>query len=143
VVCGWNPTTQTFNKTFIVGLSPTLFDFAILPSTGYWIYSAADNMLNLSGALAARPQTREVALPTGGGWATLGFNSLNESWHANDIPSMYSAVGGVKMVVAWDQVAKAYKSWLSITPLVNNFLLVPGQAFWVYCIASGTFSYSP
>jgi hypothetical protein len=37
----------------------------------------------------------------------------------------------------------SYLSWQSAIPGVNNFLLVPGQAYWILIKASGTLSYNP
>ncbi|RDE13890.1 MAG: hypothetical protein C4K47_05325 [Candidatus Thorarchaeota archaeon] len=143
VVCGWNSATGAY-RMYIVGISPSVMDFSIVPSTGYWIYvQSGTETLTLEGVLPSTPQTRTVAVPAGGGWALIGFNSLDTAKHASDIPAMYSVAGGVKMVVSWDSATKAYRSWISTIPTMNNFLLVPGQGYWIYCSASGVLTYNP
>ena len=71
-----------------------------------------------------------------------GFVGLNSTRHASDIQTMYRG-GNVTTVSTWNPVTKAYTSWLSVIPSVNNFVLVPGQAYWILCSASGTITYIP
>jgi hypothetical protein len=100
-------------------------------------------MLTLVGDTPTDTQSRTITVPSDGGWAILGFASLNTTWHARDIPAMYSVAGSITTVATWDPVTKAYTSWLSVIPTINNFALVPGQAYWILCGESGTLSYTP
>ena len=140
VVASYDPLTQTY-KTYIVGLPVN--DFDITPSTGYWINALSAKTLTLPGTIPTATQTRTIIVPNGGGWAIIGFNSLKTSWHARDITSMYSVPGAITMVASWNPVTKAYTTWLSVIPTVNNFVLVPGQAYWILCSMTGTLSYAP
>ena len=139
-VTQWNPATKVY-QNHIVGLPVN--DFNINPSTGYWInVPSGTRTLALYGTVTNATQTKTITVPATGGWAIIGFVGLNKTRHASDIPAMYSG-GSVMTVSAWNPVTKAYMSWLSIIPTVNNFLLVPGQAYWVLFSASGTLTYTP
>jgi hypothetical protein len=135
-VVSWDPATKTY-KTYIVGLP--LNDFAIMPSTGYWIFAAAAKSIKVVGDLShTSPVTRSITIPAGGGWAIVGLNSMNTTWKASNLAAMYS--GGITNVVRWNPASQTYTTYVVGLPL-NNFALVPGAAYWVYCSNSGTLSY--
>jgi hypothetical protein len=139
VVSGWNSLTMTYDKNFIVGRSPARNDFVIAESTGYWVYVAGPTTLHLYGSVPTGTQTKTVTLPSGGGWALVGFVGLNETRHASDIKTMYTG-GTVTTVAYFDTVAGSYKVYIG-TPR-TDFLLAPGQAYWIYCTASGVLTYT-
>jgi hypothetical protein len=141
-VSGYNTMTGKYDKNYYVGVSPPLFDFAIAESTGYWIYVNVTETLSLNGSVPTTPLTRTITVPAGGGWVTVGFESLNTTRHASDIPPMYSG-GSITTVVTYIQATGKYSSWFASAPMLNNFLLVPGQSYWVWCSASGTLTYNP
>jgi hypothetical protein len=119
-------------------------DFTIDPSNGYWInVPSGTRTLTLVGDMPIATQSRSITVPSGGGWVIVGFASFNTSMHARDIPGMYSVAGSITTVASWNPVTKTYTSWLSVIPTVNNFALVPGQAYWILCGASGTLTYTP
>jgi hypothetical protein len=142
-VARWNPATRTYTS-HIVGVPVN--DFNIDQSTGYWInVPAGVRNLTLYGAIPMDPPgtlSKSITLPVGGGWAIIGFNSLKTTMKAANVPGMY--VGGTVTTVArWNPASKTYTSWLSTIPTVNNFNLVPGQAYWILAGASGTLTYTP
>jgi hypothetical protein len=140
-VAKWNPATRVYTS-HIVGVPVN--DFTIDPSTGYWInVPAGTRTLSLYGVVPFDIQSRAITLPAvGGGWAIIGFSSLNATWHARDVPAMFSP-GVITTVARYNPGAKTYTSWLSTIPTVNNFFLVPGQAYWILAGASGTLTYTP
>jgi parallel beta-helix repeat protein len=141
IISMWDSTTQTY-RNCIVGV-PTN-DFAIAPSTGYWInVPSGTRTLLLVGSLPTTTQQRYVDVPIGGGWTVTGFVGFNTTRHAADMSAMYSTPGGITIVASWNPATKAYTTWLSIIPSVNNFLLVPGQAYWILCGTSGVLTYCP
>ena len=141
IVVSWNPLTKAYDKTFIVGVSPPPLDFAILPSTGYWILAGAYETLPLNGMIPITTQTRTVTVPSGGGWVNLGFNTLNTTWKASMVPGMYSG-GNVTMVAWYNATSGTYKTYIKGIPQ-SDFTLIPGQAYWIMCTASGTLTYTP
>jgi hypothetical protein len=140
IVAGWNPATGFYDQNFIVGFP--LGDFAISESTGYWINAGTAETLQLEGSVPASSQVRTITVPTGGGWVIVGFESLNTARHASDIPAMYSVVGGIDQVASYDTATGDYISYIVGFPL-NDFALVPGQAYWCLCTASGVLTYEP
>jgi hypothetical protein len=56
---------------------------------------------------------------------------------------MYTGGGTITMVSWFNQTTKAYKTWLSAVPTLNNFYLIPGMAYWCWVSTSGTLSYVP
>jgi ABC-type transport system substrate-binding protein/PKD repeat protein len=141
-VSGWNSATGMYDKNYFVGISPLIMDFVLSPSTGYWIYAGGPRTLHLYGDVPTTTQIRSITVPATGGWATVGFESLDTTMHASAIPSMYSG-GSITTVVTYIQATGLYSTWFSVAPSVNNFLLVPGQSYWIWCSASGTLTYDP
>ena len=141
VVAGWNSTLQTYDKGYIVGISPPAADFAIVDGAGYWIYAGAAETLHLKGSVPTGVQSTSIQVPSGGGWAAVGLQSLNTTRYASAIPPMYSG-GSISMVVAYDPVTGTYKAYYTGLPF-TDFLLVPGQGLWLWCTASGTLTYQP
>ena len=140
-VSSWDSTMKTY-KNYIVGVPVN--DFAIASSTGFWInVPSGTRTLILVGSLPTTTQQRNIDVPVGGGWAIIGFVGFNTTRHAADIPAMYSTPGGITIVASWNPVTKAYTTWLSVIPSVNNFVLAPGQAYWILSSTSGTLSYAP
>ena len=138
-VVGYDPETQTYDKLFVIGW-PSGLDFAIEGSTGYWVYSATAKPLHLFGAVATSLQSRAITVPSGGGWAIVSFSTLSTTMHASDVPGMYTG-GSVTEVVYYDQ-STGYSFYIPGMPF-PDFLLVPGQAYWVWCTATGSLSYLP
>ncbi len=140
-VTQWNPATKVY-QNYIAGIPVN--DFTIAPSTGYWInVPSGTRTLTLYGNVPTTTQAKTITVPADGGWAILGFASLKTTMHARDVPAMYSVAGGITSIASWNPVTMSYTSWISVIPSTNNFLLVPGQAYWILCGASGTLTYSP
>jgi hypothetical protein len=135
-VVGWNPSTQTYDKNYIVGL-PTA-DFTLESSTSYWVFANGPRTLFFEGACPTVQQSTSFST---GGWITVGLCSLNTGLHASDLVSMYSgaAVSGVAM---WDASAQRFITYIPGLP-TDNFALVPGQGYWMMVSGAGTFTYNP
>jgi len=138
VVAGWNG--MIYNQSFTVLRSPARYDFAIEESTGYWIYSGVAKTIRLYGSVPTTTQTKVVTVTAGGGWALIGFESLNTTRNASWIKTMYSG-GVITTVAAYNTTSGRYDVYTGYYR--TDFVLVPGQGYWVYCTASGTLSYSP
>ena len=139
VVSGWNGTT--YNQNYIIGRSPARNDFAILDSTGYWVFVNNPETLSLvNGSYPTAPQSKSVTVPTGGGWFIIGFLGQNATRKASDIKTMYTG-GTVTTVAYYDTVAGTYKTYIG-TPR-TDFALSPGWGIWIYVTASGTLTYTP
>ncbi len=128
---------------YIKGITPESYDFAILPGHGYWVWVGASRALHLFGYVPLENQTIDLDIPAGVGWFPVGLNSL-KTWHASDIPGMYSNPGTVTMVVLHEESQKTYRTWLAGVPSLNDFLIMPGTAFWIWTSApGGILSYAP
>ena len=136
-VSKWDPITKTY-KSYIVGVPVN--DFTIAPGTGFWInVPSGTRAITLYGTVPTGTQQINITVP-GIGWACIGLLGFNTTRHASDLSKMYS--GDIYQVVRWEPVYRFYSSWIPIIPLVNDFLLVPGQAYWLLC-TSGTLTYTP
>lgn len=142
VVVGWNSTTQTYNDAYFVGFSPPEYDFPIRPSTGYWIGADTHERIKLKGSIPTAIQSRQIVVPAGGGWDSIGFESLNVTRYASDIPAMLDLPDGVSLVASYDPAGYWSGIYQPEFP-ESDFELVPGQACWCYFLASGTLSYTP
>lgn len=140
-VCSWNSTTATYDQSFTVGRTPARLDFALIPNTGYWIYANAAETIHFNGTIPTTKQHKTVTVPAGGGWAALGFESLNSTRRASDIPNMFSG-GAITTVASYDPLSGTYVSYSKGVPR-TDFALVVGQAYWCWCSTNGTFSYDP
>lgn len=140
VVARWSPSAQVYDKTFNVGISPPLFDFTIDDSTGYWIYAASPKTLSLQGDLASTTMFKSITVPSTGGWATIGFCSMNATRHAEDVAGMYNIVGGILTIAKY--TAGVYVTHNMGLP-INNFLLAAGAGYWIWVNASGVVAYDP
>jgi hypothetical protein len=141
IVTGWNSSTATYDQNFVVGRSPSRLDFALNPNTGYWIYANVKETIHFNGTIPTTKQHRLVNVPPGGGWATVGFESLNSTRRASDIPNMYSG-GYIQTVAGYDSLTGKYTTYDIGAPR-TDFALVVGQAYWCWCSANGTLSYDP
>ena len=139
VVATCNSSTRQYDEVFIVGYSPMGMDFAIKPSTGYEIFVSAPRNLTLFGTLPPT-ETRLIEVPAGGGWVELGLASLTPR-HASEIPAMYD--GGTLIIISkWDPIRQVFYSYIPGVP-PTDFVIYPGEGFWAWATASGTFSYQP
>ena len=57
--------------------------------------------------------------------------------------AMSSVPGRITTVSTWNPVTKVCSNWLSVIPAINNFVLTPGLAYWIYARTSGTLTYEP
>lgn len=140
VVVRWDMTTQSYKSTYIVGVSPSISDFTIDPSMGYWIYTNSAKTLHLFGSIPASV-TVPITVPATGGWALLSLVGVNSVLHAGDVQSKFSG-STLTTVVMWNSATKIYTTYVVGVPM-NNFWLDPGMGFWVYFSGSGTLTYTP
>jgi hypothetical protein len=133
----FNPVTQMYSM-YINGVSQT--DFPIMASEGYWIFASKAEKLHLQGYdPTGTTQTRAIAVPSSGGWATFGLASLDTTYNASDVPTWYTGQA-IELVVAFESSTNEYKVYIKGVP-PSDFSLVPGMAYWIYCTSSGTLSY--
>ena len=143
MICKWNSTTQAYSGTYIKGISGSAQDFNILPNTGYWVWVAAQRTLHLYGIAPSATQNQTVTVPVSGGWVAIGLESQKTTLKASNLAAMYSGTGAITMIAWFNQTTKVYKTWLSAVGTLNNFVLVPGQAYWCWVTGSGWVSYPP
>jgi hypothetical protein len=141
-IADWNSTTQTYTRVYIVGLSPPSSDFPINPSTGYWIKMIGLERLNLKGNVPTSKQYKHIVVPSAGGWAAVGFASLNTTRFASDIPKMTNVSGSITQVASYNPDTRLWKTYIPGLP-PSDFILMPGQAYWCFCTVNGTLAYTP
>lgn len=142
IVSSWNSTLQTFDKTYIVGLSPPPTDFVLSPSTGYWVKTITHERIKLNGTIPSTIQSKRISVPGSGGWEIIGFESLNTTRFASDIPKMHSVPGGITTVCRFNPTTMTYDTYVVGAPM-TDFSLKPGDAYYCYCAVSGTITYDP
>ena len=145
VISSWSPATQSYDHTYIKGISPASANFTIAPNVGYWIWVASAKTLHLYGNAPSLSQTYTFNVPLAGGWIALGLESLKTTMKASNITSMYLGTGAVTAVAYYNSATQKYSSWISAVPNLNNFVLTPGVAYWVWITAGfgGTLTYAP
>ena len=140
-IYGFSNATQSYDKFYVKNVSPLSKNFAIEPNTGYWILAGGARTLNLQGSMPTGPQSRVITVPGPGAWAIIGFNSLSTTMHANQVPSMYSP-GAVSQVVFYNATLGQFKTYNPLAPS-TDFVLIPGQGYWILVTGSGTLTYTP
>jgi hypothetical protein len=139
----WSPATQSYPKTYVKGITPPSGDFSIDPSCGYWINVGGARTMSLSlGSIPPGQVSRVVTIPGSTGWINLAFNTMNSTWTASKIPSMFSGGASVTAVAWYNSVTKMYKTYVPGVP-PSDFTLIPGVAYWVSVNGGGTFAYTP
>ena len=139
MISKWDPATQTYVKSYIVGISGPDQDFTIEPSWSYWIYSGTTKSLILWGEVPSGEQSRTVTVPPGGGWVQVGLASLRTDLWASDIVDMYDPPL-LEMVSRWNADTQTYSNYLVQFGLID-FQLSPGDGLWLYVGMSGELSY--
>jgi len=137
-VAGWNPTTESYDKLYYVGISPPMLDFDIDPCKGYWISAVTAETLTLRGYQSTGQVYTLVDVPAGGGWALLGVPSLEEGLMASEIAAMYA--GEVTAVAAWNAATQMYQTYYPGTP--TDFVVSPGRGVWLMCAEGAWFTYA-
>ena len=129
---------EYYDKYFVMEITPGYLDFPIEAGRGYWIWASCDESVVLFGAdHGLRPIN--ITVPQGGGWAIIGFNSLNTTRKASEIPGMYTD-GAISTVVAYRN--GRYVQYVKGVP-ATEFTLLPGEGYFVFCLVSGTLTYWP
>jgi len=141
MVAGWNSTSQTYDQTYIIGISESTDDFAIKQTAGYWVWAGGAETLHLYGSVPTTMQSKVCTVPTAGGWIAIGFSSLITTRHASDIIAMYSVAGAVEMIAEYDP--SGYSVYFAFDPGYNDFPLAPGRAYWCWATGSGVLTYRP
>ena len=142
LVVGWNSSTQSYDRTYIVGLSPQTADFQIVWAMGYWVYASAAIPLALHGNLPTGTREIVIDVPEGGGWAMLGLATLRTDLHASDIPEMANISGIISLVAYFDPLTGVYRSYIVGLP-ITDYPLVPGRAYWCYIAGDVTLTFNP
>jgi PKD repeat protein len=139
VVGPWNSSTKSYASTYVVGLSPPILDFSIVPGLGYWIHAGSVESLSIKGVVPTGSVSFGITVPAGGGWALMGFLGL-KTHHASEVPLYFS--GMVSAVAKLQLPFHTYQTYVFGVP-PTDFAIYPGEAFFMYCNSSGTFSYIP
>lgn len=142
IVSSWNSSLQYYAQYYIVGLSPPNQDFALSPSDGYWVKTGSHENLKLKNPVPTARQTKHISVPAAGGWVAIGFESLNTSRFASDITKMLDNPTNIITVSGYDTAAGSYVQYTPGLPF-TDFVLSPGQAYWCWCKANSTLTYSP
>jgi parallel beta-helix repeat protein len=145
VVCEWDPSSQLYSRSYIVGGPPPL-DFEMRVGMGYFIFAAAEENLTLLGYSPDKYSSYSTPLdvPSGGGWVMIGWTSFDSSQHASDIAS-YVTGAHAKLICKWDAETGMYLSYVvGSSPPPYDFVVLPGDAMWMWVDApGGTLTYSP
>ena len=135
----WNSSTQSYDKIYIVGVSPPSQDFPLTANSPYWIFSGTTEDLVIYGS-EPPVSSRWIQVSPGGGWAFIGLSS----WHtpglrAHDVAAMFDPPT-VMMVVRWNAPGRYYQTFIAAIPGLNDFALTIGEGYWVYLSGSSMFT---
>ncbi len=140
MIAGWNSAKGAYDQRYIVGVSPASADFSLSNSTGYWVYAIDPLTLVFNGTVPTTKHVRAIIVPSGGFWVSIGFESLNSTRKASDIPGMFSIPKGITSVVGYNPTTNRYSTYVVGVP-PTDFRIVPGQGYWAWCQSSGVLAY--
>jgi len=145
IVVAWDAITQTYSKTFIVGISSESMDFRLMAGCSYFVWSPEDQSMTLRGCSPDFFSQFSVSLnvPSDGGWICVGFSSLGPGFYASDIPGLVKGAK-VNLVCMWDSMLGVYEMYIpGMTPPNHDFAVDPGVGCWLFLDGPATLSYSP
>jgi hypothetical protein len=88
-------------------------------------------------------QTVDINVPLSGGWALVGWTSLNGTRHASDLAS-YVQGAAAKVVSRWNATAQGYDDYIvGVSPDSCDFALKPGEGYLVWVSGPCTIKYYP
>ena len=126
LVCAFNASTGDYDS-YIEGVSPASYDFALSSGTGYFMYCPSNTSLVINGSDQSNPGV--VIDP---GWNMIGWSSYNSS--TAKIVSKALSSGNTQMVIALFNASTGdYDSYIEgVSPDEFNFALTPGTGYFVY-----------
>ena len=132
-------------EEYVCGISPPSSDFALTTGTGYMVRVDSGKTVAVVGIKpdGAGLQTVNINVPPSGGWALVGWNSLNSTRHASDLAS-YVQGATVKDVSMWNATAQRYDDFIAgISPHELDFTLNPGNGYLIWVSGPCTLEYYP
>jgi PKD repeat protein len=141
VVVGYNQSTRTYDRTYIVGLSPPFLDFSLTPGVAFWIYSGISKTLQIFGDIPVGIQVVPISVPPGGGWVSFVFLGI-QTHHASNVPAIFSGGGIATVAVYMPAPYRYFKTYITGVP-PTDFAIPPGLGLWLFCTASGVLTYAP
>ena len=145
VVARWDSAAKSY-QVFIVDVSPSSQDFALVDFVCYYVYVPSAHTISIFGVPVTSPRTFQWDLgPSGSGWVLAGFPATGTIHHAHDIQSFIGTQARVELVVRFDPVSDRYFTWLSAVPTINDFVLIPGEGYGIYLVGNPviTVTYGP
>jgi hypothetical protein len=141
IVAQWNPASKSYDKTYIVGVSPGPLDFVLAPSSGYWVFADSNETVDWVGASpTGMTFSRTVTTPAGGGWVNIGLHTTSTTWKASKFLTMWSG-SNFSLVAMYNPATKQYKTYIK-NVIPSDYYLVPGWAIWILVDGSGTLTYT-
>jgi hypothetical protein len=145
IIVGWNTVTQSYSSAFIVGTSPEFMDYDIVAGNAYFIWSPQDQPLLVRGCSPDyfTKFSTYLNVPSGGGWAGIGFSSLGSGFYASEVPGLVKGAS-VSVVCVWDSASGQYHVYVpGKSPPFQDFVIGPGDGCWLLLNGPGTLSYLP
>lgn len=145
IVVPWDSLEQSYGQSYVVGTSPSSYDFPLIVGSSYFIYSASGENIVVGGC---SPDVSDffampLYVPEGGGWVSVGFNSLGGSFNAVDFAS-FVVNANVKFVSRWNCTSSGYDDYvIGASPDAYNFQLIPGQGYWLWIDHTGLLWFNP
>jgi hypothetical protein len=145
IVSKWDSANQSYVSDYLVGISPSSYDFELQVGVSYMIWANSDEEISITGCAPELYSMINItlAVPEGGGWVPVGWVSSNTSVHASDLASF---VEGAKVffVSRLNTSLHLYEIYIvGISPMSFDFEIKPGEGYWIWIDRSGTMSYQP
>jgi PKD repeat protein len=140
-VFGWSSATQTYPQMYIVGVTPSLFDFVLQPSQGYWIFVSSPKTISFVGNVPTAQQSLAFTIPAIGGSILVGLSSMSTTNTAATLASMITGAT-TTTISAWNAATQSFAFYIVGFPM-TPFAIVPGQGYFAFVTASVTLTYTP
>ncbi len=123
IIAKWNATMQQF-QSYLVGISPDIFDFEIEDGKGYFVYVLNNTLLHIEGI-----EISNVSVPLHIGWNLIGWFK-NETTTAS---SLGQNITNCSIISKWNASLQQYESYLvGTSPTKFDFKIERGMGIFIY-----------
>ncbi len=143
VIVRWNSTVQSYDHSYVVGVSSPPQDFPLVEGIGYWIYPSSNCTVTVFGAVVNATRHYSWNVPSTGGWVMVGFPKASQIWPARDVSSWTDKPDAVRAVVMWNTGFQTYMTYIPGIDIPPVFFMIPGFGYWVNLSESVAVAYGP
>ena len=122
IISKWNSSIQQY-QSYLVGISPDEFDFAIEDGVGYFVYVTNASIFTIAGR-----EIETVSVPLHIGWNLIG-------WFRNETTasSLAENISGCNIVAKWNASSQQFEAYIArVSPKQFDFVIEQGMGIFIW-----------